>query len=185
MKESCKRQYTFDFRSVSFKKTWWKLLEGDELLPQPTGCNTLSYPDQNGASPSQTFLPNTVWGISDSHSVEIAYYQVLSISRFTPFLLRQDSLWSLTLLRLKNFIWHTKKVMIRFDLMWIKYGIQRKRKSDNQRIIPCGDVSWWSKCVQLKPVEDLLWIELTVNNLLSTITCWSYWWKVMLLPRIN
>lgn len=92
-------------------------------------------------SPSQTLLPNTVWGISHSHSVEIAYYQVFSVSRFTPFLLRQDSLWSLTLLRLKNFIQHTKKVMIHFDLMGIRYDIQRKRKSDNQRIIPCRDVS--------------------------------------------
>lgn len=55
-------------------------------------------------SPSQTFMPNTVWGISQSHSVEIAYYLVFIISRFTPFLLRQDSLWSLALLRLKNFI---------------------------------------------------------------------------------
>lgn len=55
---------------------------------------------------SQTLLPNAVWGISHSHfhSVEIAYYLVFSISRFTPFLLRQDSLWSLSLLRLKNFI---------------------------------------------------------------------------------
>lgn len=55
--------------------------------------------EQTSASPT---LP--VWGISHSHSVGIAYYQVFSISRFTPFLPRQDSLWSLTLLRLKNFI---------------------------------------------------------------------------------
>lgn len=89
----------------------WKEMN---FWPNPQGVthfHTLIEMEQT--SPSQTLLPNPEWGISHPHSVEIAYYLVFSISRFTPFCLGKIP-FGVYLIKVKEFHLTYKKGNDRF-----------------------------------------------------------------------